>query len=235
MEFLEINNINVSYGDVQAIWDLSLKIRKGKIISLVGSNGAGKTTLLKTISGLIKPTNGNIFFSNNNITGLDPEKIIKKKIIQIPEGRKLFFEMSLEENLILGAYSRTDKNVYSDLKKIYKLFPKLEERKKQKAGSLSGGEQQMLAIGRGLMGDPQLLLIDEMSLGLAPVIVDDLIYIIKNLNKEGKTIFLVEQDVQLALENSDYAYVMDTGKIVLEGKSKDLLKNPDIKKVYMGI
>lgn len=232
---IEISGLNVSYGDIQVLWDINLKIGHGKIIALVGSNGAGKTTLLKTISGLLTPDSGEIIFNGEDLSGLPPEKIIDKKIFHIPEGRKLFPEMSVEENLIMGAYSRKDNNEIRDLNNIYSLFPKLEERKKQNAGSLSGGEQQMLAIGRGLMGDPEFLLIDEMSLGLAPVIVDDLITIINDLNKDGKTIFLIEQDVQLALENSDYAYVMDTGRIVMEGESSDLLKNQDIKKAYLGI
>lgn len=235
MTLLEINDLRVSYGDVRVLWETSLKIGRGKIVALVGSNGAGKTTLLKTISGLLTPEEGKIIFNGEDLTGLPPEKIIMKKIIHIPEGRKLFPEMSVEENLIMGAYSRRDKNITHDKKNVYSLLPRLNERKNQKAGSLSGGEQQMLAMGKGLMGNPELLLIDEMSLGLAPVIVDDLIRIIKNMNEEGKTIFLVEQDVQLALENSDYAYVMDTGRVVMEGESGDLLKNPEVKKAYLGI
>ncbi|MEN8153326.1 MAG: ABC transporter ATP-binding protein [Acidobacteriota bacterium] len=232
---LDIKELNVSYGDIHVLWETSLRIEHGKIVALVGSNGAGKTTLLKTISGLLTPDSGKIVFNGEDIAGSPPEKIIKKKIIHIPEGRKLFPEMSVEENLIMGAYSRKDNNINIDLDNIYSIFPKLQERRDQKSGSLSGGEQQMLAMGKGLMGDPELLLIDEMSLGLAPVIVDDLIKIIKDLNEKGKTIFLIEQDVQLALENSDYAYVMDTGRIVLEGDSGDLLKNPEVKKAYLGI
>ena len=235
MAFLEIKNLSSGYGDIEVLKNISLNIGKGQIIALVGSNGAGKSTLLKTISGLLTPVSGSIIFDSKSIAGMSPEKIIRKRIIHIPEGRKLFPEMSVEENLLMGAYSRNDKNVARDLINTYRLFPKLEERKKQKAGSLSGGEQQMLALGKGLMGDPELLLIDEMSLGLAPVIVDDLINIIKDLNKDGRTIFIVEQDVRLALENSDFAYVLDTGVITMEGKSSDLLKNPDIKKAYLGI
>ncbi|MCK5221763.1 MAG: ABC transporter ATP-binding protein, partial [Candidatus Aminicenantes bacterium] len=206
MAFLEIENLNSGYGDVNVLSDISLSIEKGEIIALVGSNGAGKSTLLKTISGLLTPTSGKIIFNGKDITGISPDKIIRDKLIHIPEGRKLFSDMSIEENLLMGAYSRKDKNIMKDLDNTYLLFPILEERRKQKAGSLSGGEQQMLALGKGLMGDPDLLLIDEMSLGLAPVIVDDLIGIIKDLNASGKTIFIVEQDVRLALENSDFAY-----------------------------
>lgn len=223
------------YGDIEVLRNITLNIGKGQIIALVGSNGAGKSTLLKTISGLLTPASGSIIFNGSSIAGMPPDKIIGKKIIHIPEGRKLFPEMSVEENLMMGAYSRNDKNVSQDIINTYRLFPKLEERRNQKAGSLSGGEQQMLALGKGLMGDPDLLLIDEMSLGLAPVIVDDLINIIKDLNKAGRTIFIVEQDVRLALENSDYAYVLETGSITLEGKSSGLLKNPDVKKAYLGM
>ncbi len=235
MAFLEIENLNSGYGDVNVLSDISLSIEKGEIIALVGSNGAGKSTLLKTISGLLTPTSGKIIFNGKDITGISPDKIIRDKIIHIPEGRKLFSDMSIEENLLMGAYSRKDKSIMKDLDNTYLLFPILEERRKQKAGSLSGGEQQMLALGKGLMGDPDLLLIDEMSLGLAPVIVDDLISIIKDLNASGKTIFIVEQDVRLALENSNFAYILDTGSITLKGKSEELIKNPDIKKAYLGM
>jgi len=235
MRLLEIENMSSGYGDVEVLRDISINIERGKIIALVGSNGAGKSTLLKTISGLLIPTSGKIMFDGEEINGIPPDKIIKKKIIHIPEGRKLFSDMNVEENLLMGAYSRKDKNVINDLNNTFRLFPKLEERRKQKAGSLSGGEQQMLALGKGLMGDPELLLIDEMSLGLAPVIVDDLINIIKDLNSEGKTIFIVEQDVRLALENSDFAYILDTGRITLKGRSEDLINDPDIKKAYLGI
>lgn len=235
MGLLRIENLNAGYGDITILRNISIEIPEGKIIALVGSNGAGKTTLLKTISGLIIPDSGSIVLNGINITGMSPDKIIGEKIIHVPEGRKLFPDMSVEENLLMGAYSRKDKNISKDLKNTYILFPKLEERKKQKAGSLSGGEQQMLALGKGLMGDPELLIIDEMSLGLAPVIVDDLIGIIKNLNNSGKTIFIVEQDVRLALENSDYAYVLDTGRITLKGKSAELIRNPDVKKAYLGM
>lgn len=235
MTLLEIENLNSGYGDINVLSNISLNIEKGEIIALVGSNGAGKSTLLKTISGLLTPTSGKIIFNGKDIAGISPDKIIEGKIIHIPEGRKLFPDMSVEENLLMGAYSRKDKNIMKDLDNTYSLFPKLEERKKQKAGSLSGGEQQMLALGKGLMGDPELLLIDEMSLGLAPVIVDDLIGIIKGLNSSGKTIFIVEQDVRLALENSDFAYILDTGRITLKGKSGELINNPDIKKAYLGM
>jgi branched-chain amino acid transport system ATP-binding protein len=202
----------------------------------VGSNGAGKTTLLRTLSGLLKYKNGDIIYNGESLKGKPSEYIVEKGIIHVPEGRRLFPDMTVEENLLMGAYYRkNDPEINKDLEYVYSLFPRLHERKKQKAGSLSGGEQQMLAIGRGLMGKPLVLLIDEMSLGLAPLIVDDLIEIVHKVKNEGTTVFLVEQDVQLALENSDYGYVLDTGKIALEGPSKELLTNPEIKKVYLGL
>lgn len=235
MEFLRIDNLSAGYGDITILRDVSVSINKGKIIALVGSNGAGKTTLLKAISGLIRPQSGSIYFDDEDISRVPPHRIIERGIIHIPEGRRLFPEMSVVENLLMGAYSRNDKGVGKDLDTAFSLFPILHERKTQKAGSLSGGEQQMLALGKGIMGDPDLLLIDEMSLGLAPVIVDDLIQIIKELNREGKTIFIVEQDVRLALENSDFAYVLDTGRVTMSGISSSLLEDPDIKKAYLGI
>ncbi len=235
MELLKIKDLNAGYGDIKILRDVSINIPEKKIVALIGSNGAGKTTLLKTISGLIKPDSGLIVYKGSNINNLTPDKIIRKKIIHVPEGRKLFPDMSVEENLLMGAYSRKDKNISKDMKNTFSLFPVLFDRKRQKAGSLSGGEQQMLALGKGLMGDPDLLMIDEMSLGLAPVIVDDLIDIIKDMNASGKTIFIVEQDVRLALENSDYAYVIDTGIITMEGESAKLLNDPDLKKAYLGV
>ncbi len=237
MADLTVSNLDVSYGDIQVLWNINLTVPQGKIVSLVGSNGAGKTTLLKTISGLLQANRGEIRYASERINGKATEHMISRGIIQIPEGRRLFYNMDVEENLIMGAYARVMNSIEHKkaLDQVYDLFPKLMERKRQKAGSLSGGEQQMLAIGRGLMGNPELLLIDEMSLGLAPVIVDDLIGIIRLLNEKGTTIFLIEQDVQLALENADHAYVMETGRIVMEGPAAELLNRPDIRKAYLGI
>jgi len=235
MKLLEIDNLNAGYGDVGVLRNISLTIEQGEIVALVGSNGAGKSTLLKTISGLLIPASGRIVYSGEEIQGALPGEIIKKKVIHIPEGRKLFADMNVEENLLMGAYSRKDPDILHDLSTIFRLFPILEERRRQKAGSLSGGEQQMLALGKGLMGDPELLLIDEMSLGLAPVIVDDLILIIRDLNNNGKTIFIVEQDVRLALENSDFAYILDSGEIVMKGRSSDLIRDPAVKKAFLGL
>ncbi len=233
---IEINNLDVTYGDVQVLWGLNLKITRGTIVSLVGSNGAGKTTLLRTLSGLLKYKSGDIIYEGESLKGKPSEYIVEKGIIHVPEGRHLFPDMTVEENLLMGAYYRkNDPEIYKDLDYVYSLFPRLRERRSQKAGSMSGGEQQMCAMGRGLMGKPNVLLVDEMSLGLAPLIVDDLIDIVHKIKDEGTTVFLVEQDVQLALENSDYGYVLDTGRIAMEGKSKELIVNPDVKKVYLGL
>ena len=233
---IEIKDLDVAYGDVQVLWGLNLQIERGTIVSLVGSNGAGKTTLLRALSGLLKFKNGDIIYNGESLNGKPSEYIVEKGIIHVPEGRHLFPDMTVEENLLMGAYYRkNDPEIPRDLEYVYSLFPRLKERRMQKAGSMSGGEQQMCAMGRGLMGKPNVLLVDEMSLGLAPLIVDDLIDIVHKIREEGTTVFLVEQDVQLALENSDYGYVIDTGRIAMEGKSKELITNPDVKKVYLGL
>ena len=236
MALIEVKNLEVAYGDVQVLWGINLSIDEGKIISLVGANGAGKTTFLKALSGLLPYKNGDILFKGESLKELTSEEIVQRGIIHVPEGRRLFPDMTVEENLLMGAYIRkNDPKIKEDLEYVYSIFPRLKERRMQKAGSLSGGEQQMVAIGRGLMGKPEVFIVDEMSLGLAPLIVDNLIDIVKKINSEGKTVLLVEQDVQLALENSDYAYVLDTGRIAMEGLSKQLLQNPEIKKVYLGM
>ncbi|MEC9492325.1 ABC transporter ATP-binding protein [Flexistipes sp.] len=233
---LSVKNLNAGYGDVQVLWDLSFSIDEPKILAIVGSNGAGKTTLLRTISGVIKPKSGEIQFKGERIDGCSSHHIVQKGIIHVPEGRRLFPELTVDENLLMGAYARRKgKNLQKSLDEIYELFPRLAERKKQKAGSLSGGEQQMAAIARGLMGDPEILLIDEMSLGLAPLIVDNLVDVVSMIYERGATVMLIEQDVQLALENSHYTYIMDTGRIVKEGESKELLDDPEIKDIYLGV
>ncbi len=233
---IEIKDLDVAYGDIQVLWGINLQVERGSIVSVVGSNGAGKTTLLRAISGLLKIKSGDIIYNGESLKGKPSEYIVEKGIIHVPEGRHLFPEMTVEENLLMGAYHRkNDPEIEKDLEYVYSLFPRMKERRKQKAGSMSGGEQQMCAMGRGLMGKPNVLIVDEMSLGLAPLIVDDLIDIVHKIKKDGTTVFLVEQDVQLALENSDYGYVLDTGKVAMEGKSEDLLKNPDVKKVYLGL
>jgi len=233
---LEIKGLNAGYGDVQVLWDINLKVDEGQIVALVGANGAGKSSLLKVISGLLKPYTGQIIFRGEDITSRPSKEIVEGGIIQVPEGRRLFPRMTVEENLLLGAFRRRKPgNVRDHLEKVFSIFPRLEERKHQKAGSLSGGEQQMCAIARGLMGDPVLMLIDEMSLGLAPLIVDNLIDIVKEINQQGAGVLLVEQDVQLALDNSHYGYVLATGGIAMDGNSGELLANQEIKEIFLGL
>ncbi len=233
---LKVSNVNAGYGEIQVLWDVSLLVNSGEIVSLIGSNGAGKSTLLGVISGLIRPRKGAVFFKGEDITGCSPESIVKMGISHIPQGRRLFAGMTVKENLMMGAYCRKNrKQVMEDLDFVYTLFPRLKEREKQLAGKLSGGEQQMCALGRALMSAPELLLIDELSLGLAPVVVDSLIKALHEINRKGTMILLVEQDVQIAFENSERAYVMETGRIVMEGKARDLLSNEYIRKAYLGI
>ena len=233
---LEIKGLNAGYGDVQVLWDINLKIEEGQIVALVGANGAGKSTLLKTISGLLKPYSGEIIYSGKDIIHMPSKEIVHDGIIQVPEGRRLFHQMTIEENLMMGAFRRRKSNsIQEELDKIYGLFPRLRERKRQQAGSLSGGEQQMCAIARALMGNPRLMLIDEMSLGLAPLIVDDLIDIVKEIKQHGTSVLLVEQDVQLALDNSHYGYVLSTGNMAMEGNSAELLQKQEIKEIYLGL
>ena len=233
---LEIKGLNAGYGDIQVLWDVNLRMETGDIVALVGSNGAGKTTLLKVLSGLLQPYKGEIIFQGRDITHLPSKEIVSKGIIHVPEGRRLFAQMSVVENLMMGAFRRKkSKDLNPQLSKIYDIFPILKQRSQQRAGSLSGGEQQMCAIARSLMGDPVLLLIDEMSLGLAPLVVDDLIDIVKEINASATAVLLVEQDVQLALDNSNYGYVLSTGRLAMEGMSADLIQNKEIKDVYLGL
>jgi branched-chain amino acid transport system ATP-binding protein len=236
LSVLEVKGLEVAYGDIKILWGIDLEIKKGEIVSIVGANGAGKSTLIRAISGLNKPLQGKIIYEGSNITNLLPEEIVNRGISQVPEGRKLFAGMTVYENLMMGAYSRNDKKVIAeDLNFVFHLFPRLEERKKQIAGTLSGGEQQMCAIGRALMSHPKLLLIDELSLGLSPLLVDSLIDAIEQIHQRGASILLVEQDVQLALEHADRGYVLETGRITLSGDSKELLNNSKIKEAYLGI
>jgi len=233
---LEVKNLDAAYGDVKVLWDINFQVQEKSIVAIVGSNGAGKTTLLRVISGIMSPKNGDIVYNSKSIGKLSSSEIVNMGIVHVPEGRRLFSDMTVEENLIMGSYHLKDKNtIKKNLEFVYDLFPRLAERKKQKAGSMSGGEQQMAAIGRGLMASPKIFLIDEMSLGLAPSIVDNLVDIVTEINERGTTVLLVEQDVQLALEHSHYCYVLDTGKIVMEGKSEKLLNNPKIKEIYLGL
>jgi branched-chain amino acid transport system ATP-binding protein len=233
---LALNNIDTFYGKIQALWAVSLRINDGEIVALVGSNGAGKTTLLNTISGLIHPASGSIEFLGKRIDGLRSDIIVELGMSHIPEGRKLFPDMSVRENLDMGAYTkRAWKQKRETLDKVYQLFPILKARQGQLASTLSGGEQQMVAMGRGLMSQPRLCIVDEPSSGLAPLIVDEIFGIIQGLRDQGIAIFLIEQNVQQTLEIADRAYVLENGRVVLEGESKELLKEELIRKAYLGL
>lgn len=232
---IKINDLNVYYGGIHAIKGISLEVPKGKIISLIGANGAGKSTTLRAIMTLEKPKSGTIIYKDKDITFEKTQNLVKNGLVLVPEGRRVFTNLTVEENLILGSYARKySDEVQKDMEWVYELFPRLLERKKQKAGTMSGGEQQMLAVGRALMSKPEVLLMDEPSLGLAPLIVKDIFEIIKKINKLGVTIMLIEQNAKVALEIADYGYVMEVGKIVLEGKGKELLENENVKKAYLG-
>ncbi|MCM3694068.1 ABC transporter ATP-binding protein [Neobacillus niacini] len=232
---LKIEDINVYYGVIHALKGVSLEINQGEIVTLIGANGAGKSTLLKTISGLLKPKNGNILFEGQSISGKVAQSIVKQGLSHVPEGRRVFANMSVEENLELGAYLRKDKQgIKDDFEKVYKLFPRLLERRKQLSGTLSGGEQQMLAMGRALMARPKLLLLDEPSMGLAPLLVKTIFQIIEEINKSGTTILLVEQNANMALSIADRAYVIETGKIVISGSSEELNQSDQIRMAYLG-
>jgi len=233
---LEVSNLNVFYGKSQALHGVSLKINEGEIVALVGANGAGKTTLLNTISGLLHPASGSVEFLGKRIDRLAPHKIMKLGICQIPEGRKLFSEMTVLENLEMGAYSSEAwKRRKETFEQVYQVFPVLKERRKQSASKLSGGEGQMVAIGRGLMSNPKLCMFDEPSYGLAPKLFSEVLEVIKSLREQGITIFMVEQNVRRTLETADRAYVLENGQIVLEGKGKDLLQDDLVRKAYLGL
>ncbi|MEA4925271.1 MAG: ABC transporter ATP-binding protein [Syntrophomonadaceae bacterium] len=232
---LRVNDVDVYYGAIHALKTLSLEVEQGSIVTLIGANGAGKTTTLKTISGILRPRNGSVFFKDIDISRVAPEKIVGMGISQVPEGRRVFASMSVLENLEMGAYLRQDKKaIAEDMENVFARFPRLQERRKQMAGTLSGGEQQMLAIGRALMARPQLLLMDEPSMGLAPLLVKEIFSIIKDINEKGTTILLVEQNAHMALSIADKAYVIETGEIVLKGSAEQLLKSEDVKKAYLG-
>ncbi|MBW1649526.1 MAG: ABC transporter ATP-binding protein [Deltaproteobacteria bacterium] len=236
MSFLKIDKINVYYGDIQVIFNLSLTVEKGEVVSIVGGNGAGKSTLLRTISGLLFPTSGQISFENQKINSKQPEKIVDYGIIHVPEGRKLFSLMTVKENLIIGAYNkRAETKIAETIDNVYQLFPRLKERENQLAMTLSGGEQQMAAIGRGIMAHPKILMLDEPSLGLAPILMKDIFAAIRKIADLGTTVLLVEQDVKNSLSLSDRAYVLEHGQVVMEGSGKELLKNPHIKEAYLGM
>lgn len=232
-KYLSIEGLNVAYGGIHAVKDVSLEIPKGKIITLIGSNGAGKSTILRTIAGIVKPKSGNISFKGTNISGMTPDKIVNMGITLVPEGRRIFPNLTVLENLKIGAYTRKD-NLSNDIEYVYSLFPRLKERHWQLAGTLSGGEQQMLAVGRAMMAKPELIMMDEPSLGLAPLVVKDIFSIIEKLNSEGITVLLIEQNANLALRVCDKAYVMETGNITMEGNGQELLANDKIKEAYLG-
>jgi len=232
---LRVENIDVCYGIIPAVRELTLTVGQGQIVTLVGANGAGKTTTLKAIMGVLFPREGAIYYVDEDITRLPADKRVRKGIVLIPEGRHVFSKLSVRDNLTLGAYHRTDREgVRKDRERIYELFPMLKERESQLAGTLSGGEQQMLALGRGLMGHPDLLLLDEPSLGLAPIILEEIYEVIREINKSGITILLVEQNISMAMRIADYAYVMETGKVRTEGKSEEVMKRENIMKAYLG-
>jgi branched-chain amino acid transport system ATP-binding protein len=232
---LQIKDINVYYGNIHALKGVSLEINQGEIVTLIGANGAGKSTLLKTISGLLKPKNGEILFEGKSVAGEVAQSIVKRGISQVPEGRRVFSNMTVEENLELGAYLRKDKQgIREDFEKVYQLFPRLQERRKQQSGTLSGGEQQMLAMGRALMARPRLLLLDEPSMGLAPLLVKTIFRIIEEINQTGTTILLVEQNANMALSIADRAYVIETGKIVASGSAEELNQSDQIRNAYLG-
>lgn len=232
---LKVENMSVHYGMIQAVKDISFEVNQGEIVSLIGANGAGKTTVLRTISGLVRPSQGNIVFEGKKIEKETPPKIASSGLVQVPEGRHVFTGMSVMENLELGAFLYKDKKESQEImKSIFERFPILNERKNQDAATLSGGEQQMLAMGRALMTRPKLLLLDEPSMGLAPIFIKEIFSIIEEINKQGTTILLIEQNAKMALGIADRGYVLETGRIVLEGSGSDLLNSPDIQKAYLG-
>ncbi|MCL6559334.1 MAG: ABC transporter ATP-binding protein [Firmicutes bacterium] len=235
---LRVESVNAYYGSMQVLRNVSLHVSPGEIVTLLGANGAGKSTLLKVISGICPVAKGKLFFNGQNITGLSTEQILRLGVGQVPEGRQIFAPLSVLDNLILGAYVRffqdDKKNIWRDLENVFELFPILKERAKQRAGTLSGGEQQMLAIGRTLMAKPKLLLLDEPSMGLAPRITNDILRTIKVLREKSTTILLVEQNAQAALKIADRGYVLETGRIILEGESHDLLNNKEVQRAYLG-
>lgn len=235
MAMLEVKDLEVYYGVIQAIKGVSFQVNQGEVIALIGANGAGKTTILHTITGLLAPKKGSVMFEGKEITKVPAHKIVSMGMAHVPEGRRVFAELSVYENLKMGAYTRKDRaEIDESLQNVYKRFPRLEERKNQMAGTLSGGEQQMLAMGRALMSKPKIILMDEPSMGLSPILVNEIFDIIQAVSESGMTVLLVEQNAKKALSIADRAYVLETGNIVLEGKAKDLLEDDSIKKAYLG-
>ena len=232
---LKVNDLVVSYGGIEALKGISLEVPDGKIVTLIGANGAGKSTLLRSIIGLVKPDSGSVTYGDKQLIGLNSQRIVENGITLVPEGRRVFPNLTVLENLQIGAYLRNDKEgIAKDIRWIYDLFPRLEERSWQMAGTLSGGEQQMLAVGRALMCRPKVLMMDEPSLGLAPLIIKDIFNIIQEINRQGMTILLIEQNANMALKVADIAYVLETGRITMTGSGRELLENPEIKAAYLG-
>ena len=234
MTLLKVSNIETFYGQIQALKGISLNVEEGKIVTLLGANGAGKSTTMKTIVGLLKPKKGSVDFLGENVTGLRPDQLLRKGVALVPEGRAILSSMSVIENRDMGAYHRKDKNIERGIEEVMERFPILRERQSQLAGTLSGGQQQMLAIARALLSKPKLLLLDEPSMGLAPLIVADIFKIIREIKDAGTTVLLVEQNAKQALKIADYGYVMETGKIIIEGKASNLLEDPRIVEAYLG-
>ena len=231
---LNVDNINVYYGAIHAVKGISFYVDEGEIVTLIGANGAGKSTVLKTVSGLLRSKTGKVEFMGQSIAAVPPHKIVERGLAHVPEGRRIFLRMTVRENLEMGAYTRHHSGVAGDLEKVYALFPRLLERLKQVAGTLSGGEQQMLAMGRAMMSRPRLLMLDEPSMGLAPILVEQIFEIIESMNKNGTTILLVEQNAQMALSVANRAYVLETGAVVISGSGEELAKSDEIRKAYLG-
>ena len=231
---LKVDNINVYYGAIHAIKNVSFQVNEGEIVTLIGANGAGKSTILKTISGLLHTKTGSVSFQDHNLKSAPPHKIVEMGIAHVPEGRRVFSRMSVEENLEMGAFTQPNDSVNAAIEHVYERFPRLKERRKQVAGTLSGGEQQMLAVGRALMSRPKVIMMDEPSLGLAPIIVRGIFDIIKEINKQGVTVLLIEQNANMALKTADIGYVMETGRITMSGAGSELLTNEEVKKAYLG-
>jgi len=232
---LQVDNLHVAYGAIRAVQGISFHIEQGEIVTLIGANGAGKSTTLRTISGLLRSTEGEIIYRGSSLIKTSPEKIVKMGISQVPEGRQIFAGLTVRENLEMGAFTRKDpKEIEDSMQRVFASFPRLKERLRQKGGTLSGGEQQMLAMGRGLMSRPQLLLLDEPSMGLAPILVEEIFEIIKRINAEGTSILLVEQNAAMALSIANRAYVLETGRIVLEGPAAQVMRNPQVRQAYLG-
>ena len=233
-QILKVDNINVYYGAIHAIKGVSFHVNEGEVVTLIGANGAGKSTTLQTISGLLRSKTGSVEFCGENISRLPPHRIVERGLAQVPEGRRIFLQMTVQENLEMGAFTQSGSSVDADLENVYGQFPRLKERRRQVAGTLSGGEQQMLAIGRALMSHPRLLMLDEPSMGLAPILVEQIFEIIRSLHQDGTTILLVEQNAQMALSVADRAYVMETGCITLSGTGKELAESDAVRKAYLG-